>query len=223
MGCCSSAIVLDPESQRYHGAMAPLQFSLGVDKVLEYWIRESGFNIHKIPTDIFRFVLNYTSFFDKFEFQKNIYWSIESGDDIKSARKLMGMGCYHNILFGSVLTGDIEYKCKASAFKQMGVGLVEPTYYEYLDQNMHTGKNKRCVFNNKGYYDCNGEHHTYCDNFNFRKLEISINMKEHTFMITDYLGNVAVITGIPDERVICFELYPIEKINVTDQSLQWVS
>ena len=265
MGSCSSVntkdsdeeATPDPESQRYHGAMAPVQFSLGVDKLLENWIRKSGFNIYQIPTDIFRFVLNYTSFFDDFEFQQNIYWDTwqadnnayrlsrnesrsvtdETQDFLKKARKKNGMGCHHNILFGSILTGDIEYKCKIrtsswgwsqKAVAQFGIGLVEPGYYDYLERNMHTGKDQRCVFNNKEYYDCDGKRYEYAPNFNFEhsssngSLLLCVNMKEHTFTIIDHQGNKMMINDIPDNRVICFEMYPCTDLNISDQSLQWV-
>ena len=99
---------------------------------------------------------------------------------------------------------------------------------------MHTGENERCVFSGNGYHDCKGKHYEYTSgdsifsadgndrNKDFT-LEVCVNMREHTFAIYDGKGKHALITDIPDERVICFELHPVAKITVTDQSLQWVS
>eukprot|EP01084_Bolivina_argentea_P073365 133140_1 len=236
------------DKQVYYGAKSPLQFTLGVDKVVEYWIKQSGFTINEIPKDVFRFILKYTSFFDVFEFQKNVYWTISNNNksiymNFQKAYKTMGMCCYHNILFGSVLNGDIEFKCKVEmqefsgrsgyGFSQkkdiLSIGLVEPDYHEYLNQNMHTGKNNRCVFKHNRYYDCKGNIKQYSkffysiSNIKF-ELGVSVNMKQHTFSITDMDGNTATIYDIPDQRVICFEVWPQgDAIIVSDQSLQWVS
>ena len=235
------------KTQEYNGAQAPLQLTLGVDKVITYWIRECGITFNSIPKDIFRFLLKYTSFFDEFEFQENIYWDIDkTKKEIKKATKRMGMGTYHNILFGSILTGDIEFKCKAKYSQAYGwsdkggisVGLVEPHYYQYIDANMHTGKYQRCVFKpGQFYYDCDGIKHEYFDenqklwhiddNFynikSFAELEICVNMKFHTFSVTNSEGDIAIIKDIPNERVLCFEMWPAQaSILITEQSLQWV-
>ena len=246
-------------TQSYHGAKGPLQYTLGVDKVLDHWIRSCGWRLNEIPKDIFRFVLKYTSFFDDFQFQEHYLWKLKKFDDpIRapngiqlvtpsgvrvprwcSATKSTGGGIHHNALFGSVLTGDIEYRCTVqmsiSKYSENGkremlsVGLVEPDFYEYTGQHMHSGKKGRCVFMHNRYYDCNGQQREYDPAFQYRRsdfnminLVITVNMKRRTFSITDTNGCSVQIDHIPDERVICFEVWPTREVKVTNQIVKWV-
>eukprot|EP01083_Nonionella_stella_P163476 538175_1 len=241
MGQTKSQHVVD--MQAYHGAKSALKFSLGIDMVVEYWIRnECDIDIRTIPVDIFRLVLNYSAFFDRFDFQENFYWKVTAKDDVRTVTKKNGMGCHHNIMFGSSLTGDICYKCDVklvsgydSPYQRerevrkgrdaISVGLVEESYYEYLEQHMHKG-NGRCVFRQAEYFDCKGQKKAY-DNPDFSafhgkiNFEISINMKQFTFTITSD-GMSQTITNIPDRRVICFEVWPTSTVVVSNQRLQWV-
>merc|ERR1712228_94277 len=246
--------------QRYHGATSPLKHTRGVDRVLKHWIRRKSKN--EIPLDLFLLILNFLSNFDAFEFQQNHYWTTRQfksiqGRQYQAVYKNQGMGCYHNILFGAILTGDIEFECKVifssydgyiltkpyEAFDdnkvamdehdtqfrdRLSVGLVEPDYHQYLEQNMHTkSKNKRCIFRKDSYFDCNGkEHNYYDDRMNALRekiqFDLCVNMKKHTFCITDSDGHSQTIMDIPDQRVICFEVWDCKKIYVYDQKLKWV-
>lgn len=224
-----------PETtQAYHGAFGPLQYTLGVDRVLDNWIRSCGWLLDEIPKDIFRFVLRYTSFFDDFQFQDHHLWITKHGKDWCSACKNIGGGIHNNALFGSVLTGDIEYRCKVVMRnltrrnrELLSVGLVEPDFYEYAGQHMHKGKG-RCVFMYNRYYDCKGEEKQYDSEFEYRlrntyiTLLITVNMKDRNFSITDTHGHTETIHDIPDERVLCFEIWPVSEVQVSKQTIKWV-
>ena len=231
--------------QKYYGARAPLQHTPGIDKVLKQWIRnELAIGIAR---DLFFLILSYLSHFDKFAFQMNYLWEtrqIKSIQDTiyQTAYKKQGGATYHNILFGAILTGDIEFECTVifssysgnqpqwnltqfddkrigtdehdTKYKdRLSVGLVEPDFHDYLEQTMHLkSKHKRCVFRKDAYFDCNGVRHAY-DDENFDALcgrirfDMCVNMKEHTFCITDSEERSQIIADIPDHRVICFEVW----------------
>ena len=257
--------------QKYHGAKSPLKHTPGVDKVLRHWIRNKTSQL--IPRDLFLLILNFLSNFDEFEFQKNHLWTtkrIESvqGTIYQTVHKNQGQGCHYNILFGAILTGEIEFECKVIFSRYNGhsqrqhnsssdrhsyryktvwndvqigkdahdtkyvdrlsIGLVEPNFHQFTEQNMHLkSKHKRCVFRKDAYFDCNGQRNDYEDaEFDALRgriqFDICVNMKKRTFCITDANGHCQIIADIPDQRVLCFEVWDCKTIYVGQQKLKWV-
>ncbi len=135
------------------------------------------------------------------------------------------MVCHHNILFGSVLKGDIGYKCTMEMKTvhpgyvhhrgMLSVGLVESAHYHYLGEHMHSGLNNRCLFAFNGHYDGDGNRYEYDEDFvhrNHTKYHEIFDIEHSTLSITNMSTFhitesfvFEVIVGFTQLRVLCSE------------------